>query len=759
MKSQNPSYKYEPADRWFVLNDRDPHLKPIYISLPEPPPLETIDGYGLPPEEQRFKRLEYPPRLKALEDEVMRDLRRKETISRDFKMNGYTIYEEFWKRLDSKCMEYKQEIKFIKRVWWHRVNGYWFFNRGKPTYLTNWNFTYLNYFYLGEAGQYPDYRDRDRRWFLAQKYCFECTEVFRDLDGRGKARKVDGGYRMEDTGRRQFLGTANTKGRRIGDTSKAFVPYHEMGVISRGAICGIISFGGESADAAFKKKFVPAWQRMPVWMKPIYANSSRPSVINYDIPRTVFGMEGMGTTLDYATSGGEKSYDSKRVRYLICDEEGKHDRIDVMDRWETLKYCLMVGEKLVGYSIHPTTVEEMESGGGDAFFKLMKAADFYSRLKDSGRTRNLLMGIFFRASDGMDGAIDSYGYSVEFEPTDWQRAEGFTDGIFNIIERRREQLMKSGSPEDMRLYRQNQRKQPIYYMDSFVDEAGGLGFDYVRLGEAKMRLKERTKAVRYNIQRDPSNFDGPRRLVPDEDGKFYVSIDLPYHRMNQKVRMMEYDHVLGRDEWTWRPKDMTWAMAGADPVTYMKRREGMNRQSKAGGCIVWNRDHQVDQGVDPTEWMSYRTVVTYLHQPSTVEEYGDDMLDMCLLFSVPMYTENNRTELWEHFDRRGYGGFLVYDIDPSTGKKRSRPGVNLNVGTKQKGFGLVTDYIKQRIHHEEHLELVEQMDTIKGIDELTKYDLLSAFICALLGLQGSYAEMLQTFGEEEEVDVMDLMNL
>lgn len=750
---------YFEADKHFYLNDRDPSLRPICISLPDPPDLRLIDGYGLPPEEQRFRRVEYPPRLKALEEEVLKDLERREAVERDFSVNGYTIYNEFWTRLDSEFQDYQTEIDFIKRMWWHRINGYWCFIKGKPTYISGPNFTYLNFFYLGEAGQFPEYRDRDRRWFLAVKYAWECTETFKELDKDGHGVKRHGHYEMVDDGVRKFLGMVNSKGRRIGDTTKAFVLYHEFGVLEFGGICGIISFGGESAQEAFKKKLIPAWQRMPLWMKPMYSNNNNPSTICYEPPRNVYTKKGLGTTLNAASSGSEQAYDSKAVKFLIYDEAGKDKRHNAPAKWSTLKYCLMEGEKLKGFSIHPTTVEEMEDGGGKEFYSMMEGADFYVRMKDNGRTKNDLLKIFFRASDGMAGAIDSYGYSVEFEPTDWQRAEGFKEGMFHRIEKRREQYRRSGKPEDMALYRENQRKQPIYYMDSFVDEEGGLGFDYIKIGEAISRLNEHTTARRYNILRDPSNFDGPRRLVPDEKGKFHVSIDLGYDRMNQKIRMLKYDHLLGRDVWTWRPRDMTTFVAGADPITFMKKREAAGtKRSKAAGCVFWNYDPQMDKSDNPNDWSSFRTVVTYLNEVPTEEEYNLDMLDMCILFQSPMYTENNKTGVWETFLKYGYDGYLIYDIDPNTGRKKDRPGVWLNDATKQKGFNLISDYIQQRMGKEQHLELVEQMDKIRSFDDLKRFDLLSAFMCALLGAKSSYSEILQTF-EEQEVDINDLRAL
>ena len=55
---------YREADTSFTVNFESRDLNPIRISLPAPPPLDAIDGWGLHPDQQIFKKLEQPPRLK-----------------------------------------------------------------------------------------------------------------------------------------------------------------------------------------------------------------------------------------------------------------------------------------------------------------------------------------------------------------------------------------------------------------------------------------------------------------------------------------------------------------------------------------------------------------------------------------------------------------------------------------------------------------------------------------------------------------------
>ena len=133
-------YEYEEADKYVVLNDNDPDLRPIVLSLPKPPPLHLIDGYGLPPEEQRFQRLEIPRKLIDLEAEAV--LKTKEDLSTN-KNNVVTllkIQKMFWELLRERHKSMKKEIAFIRRFWWFRVNGYWTFIKGKPYWISPWHF-------------------------------------------------------------------------------------------------------------------------------------------------------------------------------------------------------------------------------------------------------------------------------------------------------------------------------------------------------------------------------------------------------------------------------------------------------------------------------------------------------------------------------------------------------------------------------------------------------------------------------------------
>jgi len=115
-------YNYEEADKYIVVNNDDPDLTPIYLSIPSPPPIHLIDGYGLPPEEQRFKPLEIPDRLVDLETEAISVTKAKLSSNVNNTITMEKIQKTFWELLYSRHKDYKKEIQFIRKFWWHRLN-------------------------------------------------------------------------------------------------------------------------------------------------------------------------------------------------------------------------------------------------------------------------------------------------------------------------------------------------------------------------------------------------------------------------------------------------------------------------------------------------------------------------------------------------------------------------------------------------------------------------------------------------------------
>jgi len=151
-------YPHKPNQyrEWEVINDGDPDLTPIYFTLPSPPKdLSLIDNYGLEPDEQYFRRLEIPKKLKILEKKSMDALYAIERRNRQDTIQGYKIYLKYWELFESEVENLTVEIEWLKNVWWYRKYGYWFYNDGEPTYLPPDYFDFLNFYFIDEAQCYP----------------------------------------------------------------------------------------------------------------------------------------------------------------------------------------------------------------------------------------------------------------------------------------------------------------------------------------------------------------------------------------------------------------------------------------------------------------------------------------------------------------------------------------------------------------------------------------------------------------------------
>ena len=72
---------------------------------------------------------------------------------------------KFWELFESEQENLKDEIKWLKKIWWCRIYGYWFYNDGEPTFLPPDYFDFLTFYYISEAECYPEYRDDVRRKF------------------------------------------------------------------------------------------------------------------------------------------------------------------------------------------------------------------------------------------------------------------------------------------------------------------------------------------------------------------------------------------------------------------------------------------------------------------------------------------------------------------------------------------------------------------------------------------------------------------
>jgi len=129
------------------------------------------------------------------------------------------------------------------------------------------------------------------------------------------------------------------------------------------------------------------------------------------------------------------------------------------------------------------------------------------------------------------------------------------------------------------------------------------------------------------------------------------------------------------------------------------------------------------------------------------------MLMMCVYYGVQMFPEINIPLLWDYFESRGYGRFLLHRIDPGTWKTNQTPGANASEKIKQDIFTEYMSWISKEIDEEVHIEVLEQCRDIGGPEEMTDFDLFTAGGFALLGTLTIYDEVQKLQHEESDVAI------
>jgi len=724
---------YQDQDYYFHINIDDRDLIPIKIDIPDMPEEHLIEGFGRPAKEQRWRVPKMPKRLKYLQG-------RFETL------------EEIWEELDVQREAYVKEIAWIQEQWERRLNGHWLYINGKPTYIDGWHYFYCGFWTI-DIGL-PDFRDRDRRWFMAVRHVYNETRTFANLDefGWGIPDEREE-YELIDTGFRVFYGVNYPKHRREGATYRAECINYEMISRTSNAWGGIQSMNDTSARKAFTKFLVAPWKKLPFFFKPNYEGSTNPKTeMSFDAVATrisskgalISSGEGLGSLIDYGPAD-KGHYDGDKLYYHHDDEVGKlKPPNNCWERHQVVKECLTIGGNIIGLTVKTSTVGEMEKGGGKIFEHQCKMSMYHQR-NENGQTRSGLVNIFMPAHDGLEGFIDKYGYSVIDEPTPEQAAHtGRKMGARQYLMNKRKGYRDAGDieglSEEIRLY-------PMTWRECFRPKAKQSGFNLNKIEDRidDLRFAKNLPIRVGNLRWKDSVRDGEVEFYDTPGGKFRISQlltssgeDSETIRPNQK----KWDQV----EQTWIPLNTSFGIAGGDPFKF--NRTEYNRKSDAAGSVVRKGRYEVIKG----ELVKKRRFIcTYSNRTRDKWEYAEDMLMMCVYYGVQMFPEVNIDLLWDYFEQRGYRNYLLHRWDPTQNKFRNTPGASTNEKIKQDIFTEYMTWIENEIEEELHIEVLEQCRDIGGPEEMTDFDLFTAGGYSLLGTLSIYDEMQKLQGEESDV--------
>jgi hypothetical protein len=505
---------------------------------------------------------------------------------------------------------------------------------------------------------------------------------------------------------------------------------------------------GDNPVVHFTKKLLPALNDYPLFLKAKWDGNNTSKSIKYRTRNNDYTNQGLNGVIDYTESASEIKNDGDKLHYYLSDEEGKAGKsaVDVLERWNVNKLAQSTGggSSINGFCIHPSTVEQMNEGGM-AFRKLTELSDFYRRIDGKGQTFSGLGLVFFPAQDGLENFIDKFGMSVIDKPTERQKRLSPNSlfarmnlGAYEYLMKERRALLQDGSPRAMETYRSIRRKMPMNFAECWIGTSGDMGFDLEKIDQRLMELERRSKVVRGDFKWEHDIVDSEVIFIPNEGGRFEVSLILDRSQTNLKTKTRVYNPRVKKYEWQWKGLNHMSRTTGIDPVEYTtktesKMREDASRQSNFGLSTLNERDSTVDLDDDPSKWTTRRCIQTYSYRPSSVYDANEDALMCCVYYGSAAYVERNKTSCIQHFIERGYGGFLQTDLDKVTGKPKETPGAYATTETKTELFTEWKDFISYHCHLEEHTSLLREAKQIRGVEELTKYDLFASFGWALVG--------------------------
>jgi len=426
-----------------------------------------------------------------------------------------------------------------------------------------------------------------------------------------------------------------------------------------------------------------------------------------------------------------------------CVLENIHDRHSVVRR------CMKVGSKIIGFYAYTTTVDDMSLKSGIEFEKLSKNSHYHQR-SGSGLTQAGMVNLFFPAYDGFEGFIGKYGESIMDTPTEDQLSfiatpkrneDGEWMGAREFLQTERDALTESGDFVELA---HQKRLYPFTFAECFTPPAQNIFFNMDLLEQNHIALKRDNEAA---IQGDYVWMDGRDSwvdFIPSATGKWFVSKILPKGESNKRFSSNGVRF----------PGNALKYVSSSDAFR-LEKTQG-SRMSDGGGVVRWKRDAQIDgDDKDIRDWQSARPVSVYRFRPPSIEEYCEDMLIQDVYWGSMQYPENNVNHVADHYRKRGYEGYLLHDTDPQRGTLKANAGFHSGGALKQRLFNLVgQDIIKNGLRNR-HIQITEECMKIKGLDDMTNYDLFTAHAGTLLAEESQHAQFLQQLEHGDSYEIED----
>jgi len=523
--------------------------------------------------------------------------------------------------------EYPEDFKekwfeYIDEEFKRREEGFWFYNQGKPTYLTGTHYMYLQWSKI-DVGP-PDFREANRLFFIFWEACKADTRCY---------------------------GMCYLKNRRSGFSFMASGEVVNLATISSDSRYGILSKTGPDAKKMFTDKVVPISVNYPFFFKPIQDGMDRPKTeLAYRVPASKFtrrkiemGMEaaelqGLDTTIDWKNTG-DNSYDGEKLKLLVHDESGKWERpTNILNNWRVTKTTLRLGSRIIGKCMMGSTSNALDKGGRN-FKKLYDNSNVKNRNRN-GQTSSGLYSLFIPMEWNYEGYIDSNGMPVFDTPA--TEVKGPQGGFISlgVVEYWENEV--DGLKNDQDALNEFYRQFPRTTKHAFRDESKSSLFNLTKIYQQidfNEDSNNRSVVTQGNFLWDHGIKDSRVVFAPNNQGRFYITWVPDRTLQNRYVEKNGIKY----------PGNEHMGAFGCDPYDISGTVDKRGSNGSLHGLTKFSME----------EAPADHFFLEYIARPQTAEIFFEDVLMACIFYGMPILCENNKPRLLYHFKRRGYRGFAM----------------------------------------------------------------------------------------------------
>lgn len=587
------------------------------------------------------------------------------------------------KKKDDESEFYDEKLEEFKvQEWDRRLNGFWYMNNGVPTYLTGMHYLYLQWWSI-DIG-YPKFRIPDLEKFYFMDYCIQDPLC---------------------------MGMLEVTKRRFGKSFVAGLFVTEYTTRTKMTNGGIQSKTGSDAKKFFAKTVVNPFRRLPKFFRPEYDMSlgvnpksemrfQKTNVRGKKAEENVDKDE-LGSVIDHQ-SADTVAYDGQKLHRYVADECGKTTEVNVYDRHEVVRYCLLDDEgQIIGKALYTTTVEKLttEKDGVQEAFKLLWEESNQEKRQENGTTSSGLYRFFMSA----------------------KRTRNFDDFGFPDEEKTLAQILadRETVKNNQRALSARIRKEPLTIDEAFSTDSDKCIFNAINIGAREAYLKENPVIKRHvYFYRDIDQVVRWRNITDKEQDFHWVITQFP-----PKGEENKFKHDLSS-------RKPNRVHDGAIAIDGYSNSQGGKYGSKASAWI--GRRYNL---LDPAN--TGKAIGHLYGRPQIKETLHEQVMLAAEFYGYQAWYEHNSDDYLSYFRDRGrvnyLGSYPFGAIDPTkrdNDRYRGFPTTPFSL-TKQTDVGIM--YFE---HHIDSIDFENLLEDAKQFDpnNRTEFDQTVSFLMLLVCL-------------------------